>query len=85
MNHLLTSQNCEWRAVGLVLRQVEWIFKRDAFFLSGMSWHLTCQNFFLMTVKALKEDTSPLCTAEASDHVALKANNSGFHSSLLTS
>lgn len=41
--------------------------------------------FFFMMVKALKEDTSPLCTAEASDHVALKANKSGFHSSLLTS
>lgn len=50
-------------------------------------WHVMAllQNFFSMMVKALKEDTSPLCTAEASDHVALKANNSGFHSSLLTS
>lgn len=50
-------------------------------------WHVMAllQNFFFMVVKALKENTSPLCTAEASDHVALKANNSGFHSSLLTS
>lgn len=54
---------------------------------SSLACHGTSSDFFffLMMVKALKEDTSPLCTAEASDHVALKANNSGFHSPLLTS